>query len=79
MKNYIFTFLLLIVSSSICLAKTAKTEHAKNSITKQIFSKQLKGYEADYLTKNEFRLNIKQKKIWGIPLALASVPLVRLC
>ncbi len=66
MKNFIFSLLLLITYSTFCSAKTIKTERSKTTDVEQIFSKQLKGYEADYLTKKEFRLQVKQKKIWGI-------------
>jgi hypothetical protein len=66
MKNFIFTLVLLITYSSFCSAKTIKTERSKTTDVNHLFSKQLKGYEADYLTKREFRLQVKQKKIWGI-------------
>ncbi len=78
MKKYIFTIIILISFNMISFSETTKTVSNKTS-SLNVLNKQLKGFEADYLSKKEFRQQVKQKKIWGIPLALASVPLVRLC
>ena len=50
----------------ICFTKPTKIDNTKASSAIIILNKQLKGFEADYLTKKNFRLQVKQKKIWGI-------------
>ncbi len=66
MKKYIFTLIILISFNMVSFSETTKNERNKTTTIEQLYSKQLNGYEADYLTKKEFRLQVKQKKIWGI-------------
>jgi hypothetical protein len=66
MKKYIFTLIILLSCNIFCFTKPTKIESTKASSAINILNKQLKGFEADYLTKKEFRQQVKQKKFWGI-------------
>ena len=66
MKNCIFTLIIIQSCNMICFSKTTKAESTKASSSTKVLNEHLKGFEADYLSKKEFRLQVKQKKIWGI-------------
>ena len=61
-KIALFLLIALCVQSSIN-AKNKKKESQGNTFT---ISKELKGFEVDYLTNKDFKTKVENKKFWGI-------------
>ena len=66
MKNYTLTLIIILLCSIISFSKITKVESSKETLSINLLNEHLKGFEADYLSKKEFRLQVKQKKFWGI-------------
>ncbi len=66
MKKCVLTLIIILSCNMICFSKTTKAESTKASSSKKVLNEHLNGFEADYLSKKEFRQQVKQKKFWGI-------------